>query len=839
MRFSREASRGEARQRGKFRAARQGNGIAGEGVSVVGMPPHSPIVLSGNVPPLAEPHFARHETDPDLISRLRPGQVIALTDAEPTSAAPAGQGGTGKTQLAVEFAHAVWNAGATEALVWVTGSSREAILAGFAQAAQVVGAAGPAADLATNSGEVAAGHFVTWLASTRRSWLLIIDDLGQVTDLDGLWPGGPAGQVVITTRLPAAKIGRDARIIPVTGFSRRESLEYLNGRLNAYPDQRIEALDLAEDLNGLPLALAQAAAVMLTRDQDCRQYRALFAERRNHMTGTPVGGVSAAVLATWSIACECAHELAPSGLAWPALALAAMLDEYGIPGEALTSPAACAYITGHPSTAGGADQNIVRRAIGNLAKADLVTIDPATAVRTVRMHPSARTAVRAFIPQAELEQVILAAADALVETWTEDGGAELDQAMRDCTAALCEVDSGPLWKPEAHPVLFRAGMSFDGSGLADAAIAYWHAMVATSTRLLGPAHADAVTARDRLAASYESAGRTGDAIVVFASALTDRERNLGQDHPDTIAARGRLGHAYASAGRPEAVATYERTVADSDRVLGPGHPGTLSARSALSDAYLEAGRSKDAIVCCQMLVTDAERLLGATDATAIAARNSLAEAFAAASQSKDAIEQYKRVLAAQEATLGRDHPDAVTARANLASALRRAGKTKDAIEQYARVLTDRERLTGPDNLDTIAARASLAFGYRTAGQLREAIRAYEQALAARERVQGPDHKDTRIARTQLAATCQQAGRLTDAIAHYERALADAERVQGPSDIEALTDRCSLAATLFAAGRLLEAVTMLQQAKADCERNLGPDHPLTRTVRENLRAATTT
>jgi tetratricopeptide (TPR) repeat protein len=795
------------------------------------------FVLSGNVPPLADPYFARNETGPDLVAGLRPGQVTVLTDGEPTVAAPAGQGGTGKTQLAVEFAHAVWNTGAVEVLVWATAADRESLVTSFGQAAVAVGATDPA-----DAGEVAAANFVTWLAGTRRPWVLVVDDLGQAADLDGLWPTGPAGQTVITTRLPGSALGgpgRDPRIIPVGGFSRRESLDYLNARLNAYPDQRIEALDLAEDLNGLPLALAQAAAVMVTREQDCRQYRAQLADRRNHMAARPVDGVSAAVLATWSIACECAHELAPPGLAWPALALAAMLDENGVPGAVLTSPTACGYVTGHPSTAGGADQNIVRRAIGNLAKVGLVTIDPATPVRTVRMHSTTRTAVRSYIPASELEQVIVAAADALVETWPigAASGPQLDQAMRDCTTALRLLDSGPLWKPEAHPVLFRAGVSLDDGGLADSAITYWHAMVATSTRLLGPAHADAVTARDRLASAYESAGRGGDSVVVFASALADRERNLGPDHPDTIAARGRLGHAYASAGRPEAVATYERAVADSDRVLGPGHPATLSVRAALSEAYLATGRTNDAIRSCQMLVTDAERLLGASDPTTLAAQTGLAGAYQAAGQPKEALEQYRSVLLAQETTRGRDHPDTIAARANLASALRQAGKNKDAIGQYERVVADRERVMGADHLDTIAARANLAFAYRGAGQLREAIRTYDRTLADRERMQGADHQATRTLRTQLGAACQQAGRLADAIAHFERALADAERVRGVADIETLTDRCSLAAALFSAGRLTEVVTQLQRAQADCERYLGPDHPLTRTVRENLRAAT--
>ena len=72
---------------------------------------------------------------------------------------------------------------------------------------------------------------------------------------------------------PAAGVG--ARPAPsasvtahaVAGFSRREALAYLNARLTGFPDQRIEALDLAEDLGGLPIALAQAAAV-ISRDRE-------------------------------------------------------------------------------------------------------------------------------------------------------------------------------------------------------------------------------------------------------------------------------------------------------------------------------------------------------------------------------------------------------------------------------------------------------------------------------------------------------------------------------------------------------------------------------------------
>jgi tetratricopeptide (TPR) repeat protein len=799
----------------------------------------SGIVLSGIVPPLVDGYYARTESGPDLANTIRPGEIVVLTHGD--DAAPITQGGTGKTQLAVDLTHALWNARTVEALIWVTASNREAVITSFAQAANTVDAANLA-----ESAEVAATRFVTWLAHTRRPWALIIDDLRDPGDLADLWPGGQSGRVVITTSLSAAELAgipalANARVLPLGGFSRRESLSYLSSRLTDYPDQRIEALDLGEDLDGLPLALAQATAVMTSRKFGCREYRTMFADRRKHMSD--MDGVSAAVLATWSLAAECAHTLAPAGLAWPALALAAALDRNGIPGAVLTSPTACGYVAGRPSTAAGADQSLVRAAINNLAQVGLVTIDPASAVRTVRMHASVQAAVRAWLPRADLEHVVLTAADALLETWPDgDPSPQLDQALRDCTSSLRAVDASLggslLWKPEAHPLLFRAGVSLESSKLSEAAIAYWQQIVSTSTRLLGAGHANAVTARDRLATAYESAGLSGEAIAVFQTALADRERNQGPEHPETIAARSKLAHAYQSAGRPgDAVALFERTVADSEKLLGPGHPNTFAARADLAAAYQVAGRSKDAINAYQQLVGDSDRLLGAGHPTTLGARTSLGTAYLASGDNKLAIDVFERALGDQERMHGRDHLDTIAARATLASAYRSAGKPKDAIAQYERVLADRERIEGADQPGTIAARANLAFAYRSAGRMREAVPAYERTLADRERVQGRDHRDTLTARSNLAAAYQQARRLTEAIPQYERALADSERMLGEGDIETLTTRCNLASAYYTVGRLSDVVTVLQRALTDCERYLGPDHPMTSTVRENLDAAT--
>jgi tetratricopeptide (TPR) repeat protein len=840
-----------------------------------GTPPHRGSLLSGNVPPLSEWYFRRPESGIDLSSGLFPGQTVVLTHGE--NIAPAAQGGTGKTQLAVEFAQGLLRAGAVQVLVWATATSRDAILVSFAEAALLVGSGDPDAGAAA-----AASSFVAWLSQTRRPWAVVLDDLCDPADLEGLWPAGPAGRVVITTRLPPAAVNqlatragpaaaaRDVRIAPISGFSPREALEYLSWRLADYRDQRVEALDLSGDLDGLPLGLAQAVAVTNAKGLSCREYRVRLGERAKYMANVLVDGVSAPILSTWSLAVECANELAPAGLAWPALALAAMFGPDGIPGAVLTSPAACAYITGRPSTGAPAHQALVRAAIANLARAGLVSIDAASPIRTVWTHASVQTAVRAWITSADSERVLLASADALVQVWSEldDGSpgregrgepqqglapgaaAALDRALGDCAAHLRaaegalsgsarpEGEPSLLWTPAAHPVMFRRGRSLENSRLSEASITYWQELVTSCAGRLGPAHASSVAARDRLALAYESEGRSEDAIVAFRAVLADKERIQGRDHPDTVDACNRLAHAYASAGRAtEAVALYERIVADAGDQLGLAHPAIIRARSGLAEAYQEVGRGRDAVNAYARLVADCEKQLGASHPVTLTTREDLAGAYLANGRAKDAVDQYRRLLAIQEAARSRDDPEVIAARSSLASALRRSGKTKDAVTQYERVLGQWERVAGADHPDTMTARANLAFAYRSAGQLREAIPFYERTLDDRERVQGPDHADTRAARRNLAAAYQQVGRNADAVRQYERALADTERMLGPSDEETVTTRGGLASALFAEGRLIEAIALLREALAEAERTLGPDHPMTQAVRASLGAAT--
>ena len=201
----------------------------------------SGVLLSGTVPPLADAYYPREQSGPNLASSIRPGQTVVLVHGEESgqdSRVPAAQGGTGKTQLAVEFTHAMWNTRTVEILIWVNAASRESVITGFAQAANTVDASQP-----DEGAETAAARFISWLAHTRRPWALVIDDLAELSDLEDLWPSGASGRVLITSRLPASAFedavaeggtaqgstaeGMNLRVVPVPGLNRREALDYV------------------------------------------------------------------------------------------------------------------------------------------------------------------------------------------------------------------------------------------------------------------------------------------------------------------------------------------------------------------------------------------------------------------------------------------------------------------------------------------------------------------------------------------------------------------------------------------------------------------------------------
>lgn len=685
-------------------------------------------VRSGAVPQLADGFISRLETAAGLVAALAPGATVVLGPGRVVAEGSGDWlGSSGKTQFAAGFAESLWQAGKIELLVWVDATSRASVLSGFVAAAGSATSIGPAGDA-----ESVAARFVSWLAQTSRPWLLVLDDLSDPADLEGLWPAGPAGRVLITTAdTSALSRDRPELVNPVGVFSPREALSYLMGRLTADTDQRIGAIDLVDDLGCEPLALAQASAVIASSALSCRDYRDYFIRRRDGLAGA--GGSVPAAAVTWTFCFEQAERLSPGGAAQALLALAALLDGHGIPAALFTTPAVRAYLAGE----GAADPARALGALGILERAGLLAIDHSETPPAVRMVRVVQAAVRAAMPDAMFTRAAKVAADALAELWPgDDTDAGLAAArLRSCAAKLQQAAGDLLWAGSCHPLLLRAGRSLDAARLTGPAITYWNEIVITCDRILGPQHRDTLVAGERLAEAYLIAGRAVDAVPWFRWALAKHLRAPGKDRAIASAAQLKLGQALIAAGQfGDAIAVLEGAVVDCEHTHGADSPVTLRARDELAAAYRAADKPRLACRLYQQTLADGERIRGPR------------------------------------------HPDTIAAREKLADALLADGQVKDAIRQYKSVLADREEVLGPDHPDTIAARGHLGRAYHTAGRMASALQLYEQACAGYERVLGADHPDTLTRRADLAHAYYKAGRLTDATALLRDTAARCERV---------------------------------------------------------------
>ncbi|MFG2317676.1 tetratricopeptide repeat protein [Streptomyces tendae] len=795
----------------------------------------------------SESRSFQHRRDADLLrAAVESGGTVVLT----------GMGGVGKTQLAADYARAAWDGG-LDVLVWVTASAQSPVVSGYAQAGVELCRADP------EDPEQAAKQFLAWLAPKPGQrpcrWLIVLDDIADPSDLIlhpddpgnsySLWPPvSPHGRILLTTRRrDAALFGVGRRRIEVGLFTPAESDAYLSAILTAHgrAEAAHQLTTLAADLGHLPLALAQAAAYLIDSGETAGTYRDLLTDRATTLTDLVPDALpdeqATALAAAWSLSIDRADTLRPVGLARPMLHLAALLDANGIPQSVLTGETARYHLAAHRTATGPTPEptpvslSDAVRALRVLDRLSLIDHQLDTPHQAVRVHQLIQRATRDTHTPHQHHQTSRTAADALLTAWPEiERDTNLAQALRTNADALARHAHDALYRPDAHPMLYRTGRSLGESGQVAAALHHFDHLTTTALGRLGPDHPDTLSARNHLASWRGQAGDAAGAAEAFADLLADRERVLGPDHPNTLTTRSNLatmrGRAGDAAGAAEAFADL---LADRERVLGPDHPDTLTTRNNLASWRGRAGDAAGAAEAFADLLADWVRVLGPEHPDTLTTRSNLATMRGEAGDAAGAAEAFADLLADRERVLGPDHPDTLTTRNNLASWRGRAGDAAGAAEAFADLLADRERVLGPEHPDTLTTRNNLASWRGEAGDAAGAAEAFADLLADRERVLGPDHPDTLTTRNNLASWRGRAGDAAGAAEAFADLLADRERVLGPDHPDTLTTRSNLAYWRGQAGDAAGAAQALTDLLADQVRVLGPHHPDTLTTRNNL------
>ncbi|MFE3760807.1 NB-ARC domain-containing protein [Streptomyces sp. NPDC059104] len=339
----------------------------------------------------------------------------------------------GKTQLACAYAHQSLADG-LDLVVWVDATETEQVVARYAHAAHAIDTTGA---LNGQPAETAARKFLQWLATTQRSWLVVLDDVSDPEGMQQWWPPPSAcgrGRVLVTTRRYDAVLSGGGRaVVNVDTYSEEEARAYLGERLAAgHADHLLDAQadTLAKALGYLPLALSHAAAYMANEDVPCADYLVRF----NHSAAklgdlfprrADTEGYGRQVATALLLSLDVAQACEPVGLAVPALRLAALLDPAGHPRSLWDSAAVRRYLSAHRAlspTAHAADDTEVdtvqaKAALRLLHRYGLLTDDVQSGFRAVRLHALTARAVREQTPLNELPSIVKTAADALTGLW--------------------------------------------------------------------------------------------------------------------------------------------------------------------------------------------------------------------------------------------------------------------------------------------------------------------------------------------------------------------------------------------------------------------------------------
>ncbi|KAL5353528.1 hypothetical protein ACLOAV_001565 [Pseudogymnoascus australis] len=780
-----------------------------------------------------------------------------------------GLGGIGKTQLSVAYAKR--HKDSYSAIFWLNIKDEDFLKQSFAKIARQISREHPSTFRLSNvdineSLDEVVDAVKAWLSRPNNTrWLMIFDNYDNpklpsksdptAVDIQKFLPKSYQGSIIITTRSSQVKIGHSMQVRKLSdvgdsleilsNVSRREglrsgknTLHFCDADLILIPDPN--AIMLARELDGLPLALATAGAYLDQVAVSISDYLRLYKQSwvQLQKSSPELDSYEDRTLySTWQISFN--HVKQQNDLAAKLICFWAYFDSQDLWLELLqhsdsNDPDWVRELT--------KDEVSFHQAVRVLISHGLVEVDTLSQglieSRGYSIHGCVHSWTIHVLNQAwnqgfaRLAMKFIGSHVPKKQTslpWLTQRRL-LQHAMRCSYMVLNSLvpEDDVVW--ECHKL---GDLYADQGKLVEAEQMYQRALQGKE-KAWGPEHTSTLSTVNNLGLLYADQGKLVEAEQMYQRALQGKEKAWGPEHTSTLSTVNNLGILYADQGKLVAAEQmYQRALQGKEKACGPEHTSTLDTVNNLANLYKTQGKLVEAQQMYQRALQGYEKAWGPEHTSTLDTVNNLGILYADQGKLVEAEQMYQRALQGYEKAWGQEHTSTLSTVNNLANLYADQGKLVEAEQMYQRALQGYEKAWGPEHTSTLDTVNNLGLLYADQGKLVEAEQMYQRALQGYEKAWGPEHTSTLDTVNNLGILYADQGKLVAAEQMYQRALQGKEKACGPEHTSTLDTVNNLANLYKTQGKLVEAQQMYQRALQGYEKAWGPEHTSTLNTVNNL------
>jgi hypothetical protein len=576
-----------------------------------------------------------------------------MADEECQQLSVVGLGGTGKTQMALQFAYSVKERWPEFSILWVPALSMES----FEQACASVAKALHISQADSGNDEDVKELVQQYLSSSRAGrWLLVVDNADDVDIFFGTeqskgiadyLPESETGVVVYTTRTPEiAELAR-GDVLELGAMDRQDAATFLTKSLSRKTLLRDDATttELLDELTYLPLAIAQAAAYLDRNRMPVAKYLQLLRGTeqdlvrllsREFRDDTRYKQSANAVATTWVVSFSQIreHDVAAADLLafiscveWKAIprSLLPEAQSDGQMEEAIGTLCGYSFLVRRDGGSGGTQGESEETEINTREEEDTET--QVEREEWYDIHRLVHLATRIWVKEhgnagEVAEEAVRHVADVFPSDDYENRAVwrgYLPHALR----LLDDGQDSSAWEQSELCLLVGRCLYMDGR-MREAVV--WLERSCEQRSQLDEDSPGRLSSQHALGIAYEADGQVRKAVVLLEHIVEVREKTLAAEHPSRLASQHALARAYEADGQVhKAVALLEHIVEVEEKTLAAEHPSRLASQHALARAYQADGQVRKAVELLEHVVAVEARTLREDHPSRLASVEALAD----------------------------------------------------------------------------------------------------------------------------------------------------------------------------------------------------------------------